>query len=276
MSEYYPQGIGKKIQKQLISSEDLQKLVNNFPSKTILRVFGFAGTGKGTLSSSLAQIFNIPNVESSLIWRGLTYIYEDLKLDMNQENSELVLSKLSVTHGQKNQIQVFYNGSVIDRSVLKSPLVDKSVAFSSGDKFLREKFYDIMIDYLNQIDSSCVLDGRGANPRYIQGAEKSGYKVIRLLLDASEEEMAHRYYSAYLAKKQKNDPNYIETDAQRQQMMEDFTQGIIARNKYDWNTWNNLNLGTITPDTAIFDTTGMTIEEVTQTVLCYIKNTLDL
>jgi cytidylate kinase len=274
MSKYYPQGIGNKIKKANISSEDLQNLIQNFPKNIILRVYGFAGTGKGTLSSKLASTLNIPNIESSLIWRAITYVYEKLKLDLNRENSDLVLSKLEVVHGEKNVLLVSNNGEVIERSELKSSMVDSKVAYYSADSYLRERFYDLMIEFLRTTDGSCVLDGRGAYPRYIKGAEEAGYKVIRLLLDASDEEMAQRYYAAYLAKKQKSDPGHIESEEEKEQMIQDFTQGIIARNQQDWDTWNKLNLGTITPDTAIFETTGMTIEEVTQTVLSYIKETL--
>jgi cytidylate kinase len=276
MSKYYPQGIGNKIEKANISSEDLQFLIHHFPKNVILRVFGFAGTGKGTLSTTLANTLNIPNIESSLIWRAITYIYEDLKLDLYRENSDLVLGRLEVVHGDKNVLLVRYNGKVIERSALKSSMVDSKVAFYSADSYLRERFYDLMIEFLKSTDGSCVLDGRGAYPRYIQAAEQAGFQVVRLLLDASEKEMAQRYYAAYLAKKQKSDPGHIESEEEKEQMLQDFTQGIIARNQQDWDTWNKLNLGTITPDTAIFETTGMSIDEVTQTVLSYIKQTLEL
>ncbi|MEM1312529.1 MAG: (d)CMP kinase [Patescibacteria group bacterium] len=274
MSKYYPPDVGVKINKSSITDSEIQDLVNRLPNNVIFRVFGFAGTGKGTLSSNLATALSIPNVESSLIWRAITLIYEDLGLGLEDKNSDLVLAKLQVVHGAEKQLLVKYDSNIINRVSLKSPLVDSKVATYSANSYLREKFYDLMIDFLSSINCSCVLDGRGAYPRYITGIEERGYKIIRLLLDASESEMAQRYYASYINKKLITDPDYVESASEKQLLLENFNKGIIARNDKDWETWNRLDLGTITEDTAIVDTTGMSIDEVFQSVLSYINSVI--
>jgi cytidylate kinase len=276
MSSYYPEEIGIHLKKESITEQQLQQLIQNFPSNVILRVFGFAGTGKGSLSAQLSNTLFIPNVESSLIWRGITWVYEDLGLELNIENSDIVLSKIEVVSGDKKDIRIRYKNELLERSVLKSALVDSKVSKYAADSYLRDKFYILLADFLKNLNASCVLDGRGAYPPYIIEAEKSGIKVIRLLLDASEEEMSHRYYAAYVAKQKSKNPDYVETEEEKQKMMLDFKQGISARNQQDWETWHKLNLGIITPETAVIDTTGLSIDEVTMTALSFVNRELGM
>lgn len=248
----------------------------NFPKDVIIRVFGFAGSGKGTLSSSLATILQIPNVESSFIFRGLTYLYLELGLESSFENSQKIFELLTCIPGESGELEVYYKDQKISKEVLKTPVIDQKVATYASVDYNRELYYDKLIVFLQLIQNSCILDGRGANTKYIKVMESLGRKIVRIFLDASDTVKAQRYYSARIAKLMLADSAFHEGEKERQLILEEFKSGIVKRNEQDFATWINLDMGVITPDTVILDTTEMTPEEANQTAIKYIGTKLGL
>ncbi len=266
---------GIHLAKQTFSQGQITSLKANLANKKIIiRICGFAGTGKGTLGENIASVLSWPYVESSMILRAITIVFEDVGLPVNPENTKLVFDKLEVFPSPSKEISLKYNSEVLTKTVLKSEFVDSNVAKYAGAKEVRENYYKVLEIYLKQLDSSCVLDGRGVETPYLQAAQDWGYQIIRLFMDSSDEVKAERYYKAYLQKRLQENSSYQETEVEKTKMLGDFKEGIVRRNEKDLDTWLNLRIGVMTPNTGLLDTTYMAIPEVLQTALNFIQNSI--
>jgi len=272
----YPENIGTTLEKNSFDYSLVEHIKNRLnEKKTIIRIYGFAGTGKGTLSKELAKYLDIPNIDSGLFWRAITSIYEDLKLDISPDNSSVVFNLLEVYPDEKGSLTLKYKDHVFSRSDLKNPFIDSKVALYASSDYNREKYYDKLIAYLSLLNQSCILDGRGAYPRYISESEKNGFQIIRILVDCEDEIKAKRYYSAYINKEKQKNPDFVQNQEEKVQMIEDLQKGILDRNQKDAQTWISLDMGMITADSAILDTSYLTESESTDLALNFIKERVD-
>jgi cytidylate kinase len=140
---------------------------------------------------------------------------------------------------------------------------------------VRQKFDEKLVDLVeNKIASACVADGRGSHEPYLVRAEKNGMQVIRILVDADYEVRAERYYQDYLRKQQTNNPNFQETPELRNQVLEEFKQTIVQRDERDAQTIQEQEIGLISPDSGILDTSHKTPQEVLETALTFISEQL--
>lgn len=270
----YSDDLGVKLFKTEFDDSKLEQLKAKLPKDFIISIFGFAGAGKGTLSTHLSQVLNIANIDSGRIWRALTYGYLQTGLEGSPEATVEIFSRINMRITEDKQTEVAFDGKWLALEQLRRPEVDARVPHLAKIDFNREQYYKFLADFLTNLHQPCILDGRGATPPHIQKAEANGVQIIRFFLDASDDVKAARYYRAWLSKQKASDANFQETDTQKQQILEEFRQTIIERNQRDWQTWIELNMGTITPDTAVMDTSNMTIEEENQTALAHILNRL--
>jgi cytidylate kinase len=275
---YYPKNIGKKISKKSFNldknSDQLRYLKQVLSKKTIIRVYGLAGVGKGTLSKNLSDILEIPNLESSMILRAATFGYLKLNLELNQKNTKTVFDKIDIKVVNNNLVFSFEN-QFLEKKDLKSPIIDKNVTNFSSNKFVRERF-DQTLDKIVQetFKSSCVADGRGALEPYLVKAENLGIKVIRILLDSDDETKAERYYQSFIATKKNKNPNFFEDLSHKQEFLEEFEKTVIARNKKDIENILDKKIGLISEDSALIDTSDLSPKEVLETTLDFIQKSL--
>lgn len=268
----YPDSLGIHLSKNSLTFDQIENIKSSLPKNVIVRIFGFAGAGKGTLSQILSSYLSIPNVESSLIWRAATHIFEELTLPITPKNGKLVFSKIQTTTGEGNTLNIVYDGILLEKSVLKRSFIDEKVSIYSSVDFLREEFYDKLVSFLKSISSSCILDGRGAYPRYIKDMEANGYNIIRIFLDARDDVKAERYYLAKIGKLKLKNSNFVESESEKIKIINEFKLAIVERNKNDWETWLRLNMGTLTEDTGVLDTSDLNEQETAQTALAFIKS----
>jgi len=264
------ENVGIKVPIKTFTENQIQLLKSKLPTKTIIRIFGFAGTGKGTLSQRIATLLDIPNLESSLILRAITMVFEDLGLSITPKSVETIAELLEFLPGEKNEITSYLQGKLIPRSQLKSPSVDAKVGFYSASPIIREKYYEILSKFLMILTKPSVLDGRGAYPPYITTAEKAGFQIIRIFLDCRDDVNAHRYYLSHINKLQATNTNYIETEAEKKQILSDFKKGILERNLLDLRTWEDQRMGVITSDSGLLDTSDLTPDQVTESALAFV------
>ena len=267
-----PSKFAPKLIKKSISEDKTKLLRDSLNNTTVIRVFGFAGTGKGTLSTELSKNLQLPNVESSLIWRGITWVYQDLGLNLSKENSDFVLSQMKVVPGKNKEILIEYKGQVVPRSDLKSQLVDSNVAKYAAEPYLRDCYGRLLFEFVKSIKSSCILDGRGASPNYIQNLESGGFTIVRIFLDSSDEVKWTRYHGDYLRKQKLKDVNFSLDSEGEAKLYQEFYNGVVLRNKRDLQTWEELNMGVITDDSVVLDTSDMGVEVMTETALDYLYN----
>jgi cytidylate kinase len=263
----YPNNIGK-----ILNAETNQFQLDK---KTIIRIFGLAGAGKGTLAKQLVDYYNIDNLETSYILRSATYIYLQLGLKFNDENTKKVFEQIKVTFSEKklhfSWIKSEQEQIKLTDKELRSNEVQAKVAVFSGNPEFRSQYYS-QINYVlnNLIDCAVILDGRGSNTPYLNQAEADGFKIVRVFLWASEKSNYQRYKTAYKIRNNVIDLSWtLEEEAKCQA---EFKTNISDRNVQDYNNAISNNLGLLTVDTAIIDTSNLTPVQVLQVAVDFIQS----
>ena len=241
------------------------------PIKTILRIYGIAGAGKGTLAQKLTNYFGITNLETSYILRSATYIYQTLGLEFNDQSTDEVFDQIIIKLPNKN-LQFFWNSKDKVKELtdleLRSNIVQQNVSIYSGNPYFRAKYYN-KINYIlnNLISSAVILDGRGSNTPYLNQAEQDGFNIIRLFLWSNDEVNYNRYKSAYLIR---HNLTLLNTD-QEQVCYLEFQKNIVQRNLQDYDNAVANNMGTLSQDTGIIDSSYLSPDQVFMTALNFIQ-----
>lgn len=272
--KHYPSNIGIKLSKNSFDFKNLEELKKNLPKKAIIRVYGLAGVGKGTLSENLAKILEIPNLESSLILRAATFGYLKLDLELSEQNTQKIFEKIDIKVVD-NHLEFYFERQLLSKKQLKSPEIDKNVTNFSSNVFMRQQFDETLDELVQQtFETACVADGRGALEPYLLKAEKSGFRVIRILLDSSDEVKAKRYYENFIKQKKDKDPIFVEQMEDKEEFLEQFEKTIVQRNNKDIQNILDKNLGLISQDSGLIDTSEFLPQEVLETALDFIQKSL--
>lgn len=254
---------------------EISTLKNKIPAKTIISIFGLAGVGKGTLSQMLAQKLGIPNLDTGKIWRALTYIYTSLNLEINNENSDLVFENLSVLV-EGGELKFQFQGKILAHTDLKNGLIDSKVSLIAKDDYTHQKFFQKCLEIYQSIGNMAfVRDGRGANPKDIKLAENAGFKIVRIMLDCSDETKWKRYYQNIFINKRGNNSNLEDSPELQQKLQKEFQINILERNERDIDSQIKLGNGLITENTAVIINDNMNPQEVLDTVLTYLDSIFD-
>jgi len=266
----YPSGIGQIIPLIDFNPSQINILKHNLPTKLIIRVYGLAGVGKGTLSDSLAKFLAIPNIDSGKVWRAITYIYSNLNLEINDANTDLVFSKLQ-TFLDADKVGFQFQGEILTYDKLKNGFIDSRVSHYARNLYAQSRFFQHNADfYLNVLNQPFVYDGRGSNSPDVTIAEDNGFKIVRVLVDCSDTTKWQRYYQAILRK----DPSLDDNDEVRAQLREEFEINIIQRNIRDIQTQQELGNSLITADSGILINDNMNVEQMTQSTLAFINQSI--
>jgi cytidylate kinase len=260
----YPNNIGKILNPRPYQFE--------LDKKTIIRISGLAGAGKGTLSKHLVDFYELGNLETSYILRSATWIYLQSELEFTKENTDIVFEQIHIEYINK-QLQFIWNkvdGSKINLSdtELRSNKVQAKVSIFSGDPYFRIKYYN-KINYIlnNLIDSAVILDGRGFNTPYLNQAKQDGFKVVEIFLWSSEVSNYSRYKLAYINRNKIID--WSENNEKNCQL--EFKTNISDRNIQDYENSLVNDLGALTHNAGIIDTSSLTPIQVLQVAVDFIQ-----
>lgn len=232
-----------------------------------IRIYGFTGTGKGSLSKVLNQELGIPYFESSSILRGATYICLEEGIEPKPENIAEIYSKFTVEPTPNQSLQIYYRGDIIPVGELKSAKVDALVPTLAK---YRSIFYEMYYKAITSPKSSIILDGRGYNTPYISALAGQGYKLVYIFLDCSTQVRANRYLEA-------RNPNWQDLKLEEKtELLNAFQIGVVERDEKDMEIWETQNIGIIHPETGYIDTSEMTFQEVKETALDFVYRSLGL
>ena len=261
----YPNNIGK-----ILNPEANQFQLDK---KTIIRISGLAGAGKGTLSKQLVDFYELGNLETSYILRSATWIYLQLGLEFTKDNTDKVFEQIHINYNNKELFFVWnkIDGSKIGLSdvELRSNQVQAKVSIFSGDPYFRIKYYN-KINYIlnNLIDSAVILDGRGFNTPYLNQAKEDGFKVIEIFLWSSEVSNYNRYKAAYV--KRNMITSWTITDEENCKL--EFKTNISDRNVQDYKNSLVNDLGALTHNAGIIDTSDLSPIQVLQVAVDFIQS----
>jgi cytidylate kinase len=235
--------------------------------KTIIRLYGTVGSGKGTLANNLMSTFDLTNFETSYILRSCTWIYEHLGLVFGDNNTKNVYSQLEIRL-QNKSLTFFWRNQQLTNTELRSNAVDQKVSIYSGNPYFRSLYYDKINYILNNLATTAViLDGRGSNTPYLNMAEQEGFKVIRFFLWVNSQVSYQRFLSRL---------GIAETEANKQELQSNFIKNVINRDLQDYNNIITNNLGTISPDTGIIDTSDLNPQQVLKIAINFINSNLKM
>ena len=271
MPSVYPEGVGINLSYQKFSHTQVKSLKQNLPKNVLIRVYGLAGVGKGTLSKMLAETLEIPNLESSLILRCVTHIYLDKDFDLTETNTDLVFKNFKIEI-KNQQLNFTYKSKILPKEILKAPIIDKNITKYSSNLYVRKKFDQSLSNLVQKsLKSAAVADGRGSHEPYLIEAEKNNFLVIRVLLDAKTEIKAERYYENFVKIEKAKNPDFQETESKKQAVLKEFEKNILDRDQKDVQNILDKKIGLISEDTGVIDTSFLTPNQVLETVLNFVQ-----
>ncbi|ALS38011.1 cytidylate kinase [Enterococcus rotai] len=212
--------------------------------KISIAIDGPASSGKSTVAKILAKKLNYIYCDTGAMYRALTYLAIQKNIDFEDEKalSDLCLDHtISFQQTEKDQL-VFIDGLEVTEAI-RQPDVTNSVSIVAKHGAVREKMVELqqMIGRTGGV----VMDGRDIGTAVLPEAE------VKIFLVASVVERAERRYK-------ENQQKGITTD------FETLKEEIEHRDYLD--STREVSPLKQAEDAVKIDTTGMSIEEVVNTI----------
>lgn len=216
----------------------------------VVAVDGPAGSGKSTVAKLVANQLGFNYLDTGAMYRSLTLKALCTQIDIESEDALEALAKEAVIDLQGNPedgIKVFLDGKDVSEEI-RTPEVTNNTFYIARAPKVRA----VMIQLQQEIGarSNVVIEGRDIGTVVFPNAKYKFY------LDASVEERAQRRYKEFVAKG-KNITLQQVIDDVRTRDESDFTRKVGPLKKAD--------------DAIIIDSTPMTIEEVVEKIVSYVK-----
>ena len=207
---------------------------------------GPAAAGKSTIAKLVAAKLSMVYVDTGAMYRAITYKY--LQLNKTENFSELVEStELSLTYDEeKGQRVILDNQDVTD--YLRENDVTNHVSYVSSKESVRSFAVEKQQELAQQ--KGIVMDGRDIGTVVLPDAD------LKIYMIASVEERA-------LRRQKDNELRDI------QSTVEQLKKEIAERDHYDMN--REISPLKKADDAITIDTTGMSIEEVTDKILTLVE-----
>jgi len=218
------------------------------PKALIIAIDGPAGSGKSTVSKIVANRLALLYIDTGAMYRALTLKAMRQGIDLEDEDALVSLARSSkIGLVEKNKLSVFLDGEDVSLEI-RRPDVTANVKYVARVPGVRHE----MVALQRSIGQRCggaILEGRDIGTVVFPNADYKFY------LDASPEERAKRRCKELIESGQKTSEISVKED-------------ILARDESDMKR----SVGALKKcDDAIFiDTTGLSIDGVTEKILSYI------
>ncbi|QOX63169.1 (d)CMP kinase [Anoxybacterium hadale] len=213
--------------------------------KIRIAIDGPSGAGKSTIAKNVARILRMDYIDTGAMYRAIGY--KMLKNNISIDNLETLRHMLGDTEIDFSDGNIILDGEVINERI-RTPEISKIASDTSAISEVREKLVALQRNMAQR--KSVVMDGRDIGTNVLKDAE------FKFYVTASTAERARRRWLELTEKGEAIDLKQVEAD-------------IIQRDHND--STRKLNPLRKAEDAVELDTTGLTIEEVTQRILEVIK-----
>jgi cytidylate kinase len=216
----------------------------------IIAIDGPAGAGKSTVAKILAERLGFLYIDTGAMYRALTLRVLEENIDIKNTMRIILTAKntnIDLKHTQDASFKIFLDGRDVTKGI-RQPRITKYVSDIAKIKGVRE----VMLGLQRKLGSenNAVLDGRDIGTVVFPDAEKKFY------IDADFKERVKRRYEELKGLGQDVSLNDVEADLRNRDTI-DSTREFAPLKKAD--------------DAIYIDTTRMTIEEVVEKTLSYIR-----
>jgi len=215
-----------------------------------IAIDGPGGSGKSTISKILAKKLGLVYIDTGAMYRACAYV--SLKFDLQGDALKEIIRDMEIDflHNDDTQrVILLLQGSEYDvTEAVRTPEVSAKVSEVAADKRIRE----ILTKKQKKLASrkNVLMDGRDIGTVVIPDAE------VKIFLNASEEERAHRRYTELKEKYPDISFNEVKDDLMRRDETDTKRQAAPLLKA---------------EDAVEIDTTGLTVEEVVHEIMKTVK-----
>lgn len=214
-----------------------------------IAIDGPSGAGKSTISKLIAKKLGITYLDTGAMYRSVAlYVVNNKKNPSNKDDVVSLLDKINISYIKKDDENIIcLNGQDVSQEIRQHCM---SKYASEVSKIPEVRMFLVKMQREIAKNNDVVLDGRDITSFVLPDAKYKFY------LTASAEERAKRRYEELQAKGQSVEYSQILKD-------------IIDRDYNDMN--RDFAPLKKTEDSVLIDSTNMTLNEVVDTIISYIK-----
>ena len=210
-----------------------------------IAIDGPAGAGKSTIAKTIAKKLEFIYVDTGAMYRAMALFFIRSKIDDTDEAViDAACKNIKVSIAYENGMQqVILNGENVTGQI-RAEEVGNMASKTSAYPSVRAALLDLQRDLAKTAD--ILMDGRDIGTNVLPDAD------LKIYLTASVEVRAKRRYDELIEKGQEADLAVIEEDIKKRDH-QDMTRDIAPLKQAE--------------DAVLVDSSGMTIEEVADTVI---------
>lgn len=216
----------------------------------VVAVDGTAGSGKGSVTTVVAERLNLVTIDTGAMYRSVTLsmLENNVGLEETEKIAEILKDiKIEFVDDGESK-KVFLNGKDVTLKI-RSKEVNEFVSPVSTIKIVREHLAEMQREMAKSID--VIMEGRDIGTNVFPNAD------VKIYLDATPEERAMRRFK-------QNQENGIDIP------FEEILKNVKERDYID--SHREIAPLTKAPDAVYIDSTGMTIDEEADEVIKVIKS----
>ncbi|TVP85221.1 MAG: (d)CMP kinase [Acholeplasmataceae bacterium] len=206
---------------------------------------GPAGSGKSTISSTIAKTLGWTHIDTGAMYRAVTLQAIELGIDLNDEAAYRFLETCHI-HYDHDRIYID------DRDVteaIRSDKVTRNVSLVSSFPYVRKMLVGLQ-QAAAKTTGNIIMDGRDIGTVVLPDAE------LKIFLTANVEERAKRRYAERVQKG-------------KQEPMAQMIEEIVNRDRKD--STREASPLRQAEDAIVIDTTSLTIKDVVKKIIAFIE-----